>query len=126
LLFFRFALITVPITYALASSMTILIAVSAFWGIAQAANSASVAAYLLDVSPEEYRGSFIALFNLIIGIVTFLGSLIAGYLADYVIGLYDLVLGLQIVYAVSMVGRIISAVLHLALKETLKPTKTTA
>jgi MFS family permease len=82
--------------------------------------SASATAYLLDVSPEEYRGSFIALFNLILGVITFLGSLIGGYLSDYVIGIYGTLMGLQIVYLISTVGRTIGAASYLTLKETLK------
>ena len=118
--FFRFALVTVPLAYALVPDINVLIAVGVFWGFAQALGSASVTAYLLDVSPQEYRGSFIAIFNLILGVVTFFGSLIGGYLADYTIGAFGLAVGLQIVYLISVVGRGIGATLHLTLEETLK------
>jgi hypothetical protein len=62
----------------------------------------------------------IAIYNLIIGLVTFAGSLIAGYLADFAIGIYGLVLGLQIACAVSTVGRVLGTSMHLTLKETPK------
>ena len=120
LVFFRFSLVTVPIAYVLSPDINTLIVVGAFWGLAQALGQASATAYLLDVSPEEYRGSFTALFNLIIGVITFFGSLIGGYLSDYMIGLYGLITGLQIVYIISTVGRGIGAAAYLTLKETLK------
>lgn len=120
MVFFRFSLITVPLAYAVFPSVNTLIIVGVFWGFSQALGSASITAYLIDVSPEESRGSFTAVFNLIIGIVTFFGSLIGGYLSDYMIGLFGLVAGLQIVYFISTAGRGVGAALYLELEETLR------
>ncbi len=120
LIFFRLSLVTVPLAYALVPDINALILIGIFWGFSQTLGTASVTAYLLDVTPEEYRGSFIAVYNLIIGIVTFAGSLIGGYLSNYLVGIFGLGIGLQIVYAVSIFGRGIGATLHLTLKETLK------
>ena len=120
LIFFRLSLVTVPLAYALVPDINALILIGIFWGFSQTLGTASVTAYLLDVTPEEYRGSFIAVYNLIIGIVTFAGSLIGGYLSNYLVGIFGLGIGLQIVYAVSVFGRGIGATLHLTLKETLK------
>jgi MFS family permease len=77
-------------------------------------------AYLLDIAPEEYRGSFAATYNLVVGVTTFFGSLIGGYLSDYTIGVFGLILGLQVVYIISLVGRAIGSMFYLTLKETLK------
>jgi MFS family permease len=120
MVFFRFSLITVPLAYALFPSIDTLIIVGVFWGFSQALGSASITAYLIDVSPEESRGSFTAVFNLIVGVVTFFGSLIGGYLSDYMTGLFGLVAGLQIVYLISTVGRGIGAAMYLKLEETLR------
>jgi MFS family permease len=120
LLIFRLTLITVPLAYAFAPNIEILIVVGAFWGMTMALGNAAVTAYLLDIAPEEHRGSFTAVFNLVIGVTTFFGSLIGGYLSAYTVGIFGLVAGLQIVYMVSMSGRIIGALLHFRLKETLK------
>jgi MFS family permease len=120
LVFYRFSLVTVPIAYAFSPNINTLIVIGTFWGFSSALGQASLTAYLLDVSPEEYRGSFTALFNLIIGVITFFGSLIGGYLSDYMIGLFGLVAGLQIVYAISAVGRGIGAATYMTLKETLE------
>jgi len=120
LVFMRFSLITVPLAYAIVPDINILIVVGLYWGFVNALGAASTTAYLLDVTPEEHRGSFIAVFNLIIGIATFFGSLIGGYVSDFTTGLFGLVTGLQIVYLVSFVGRGIGGALHLRLEETLK------
>jgi len=120
LLFVRFSYITVPLAYAFSPNIYILIGIGAFWGAVAAFEQASVTTYLLDVTPEMHRGSFAAIYNLLIGAVTFCGSLIGGYLSDLTISRYGLVLGLQIVYTVSAVGRGIGAATYFKLKETLK------
>lgn len=120
LVFFRFSLITVPIAYAFSPNMITLIIVGAFWGVSMALGQASVMAYLLDVTLKEYRGSFAAVFNLVMGVTSFFGSLLGGYLSDCMIGIFGLIVGLQIVYMISMVGRSIGAGLHLTLRETLQ------
>jgi MFS family permease len=120
LAFYRLSLITVPIAYAFSPNINTLIAVGAFWGITTALGQASMTAYLLDVAPQEHRGSFAAMFNLVIGVTTFFGSLVGGYLSDYMISLFGLIMGLQIVYIISTVGRGIGATTYLTLKETLK------
>jgi len=120
IVFFRFSLLTVPIAYAFSPNMNTLIAVGAFWGFSNALGQASMTAYLLDVAPPEHRGSFAATFNFVVGVTSFFGSLIGGYLSDYMICIFGLILGLQIVYMVSFVGRALSATLYLKLKETIK------
>jgi hypothetical protein len=57
---------------------------------------------------------------MVVGVVTFFGSLIAGYLSDYMIGIFGLFLGLLTIYVISTVGRGMGTVLHVTLKETLK------
>jgi MFS family permease len=120
LLIYRFSLITVPIAYAFAPDINVLIGIGAFWGLITALGQAGITAYLLDISPEAYRGSFIAVFNLVLGMSSFFGSLIGGYLSAYTIDAFGLIVGLQIVYIISMIGRIIGATFYLTLKETLK------
>jgi MFS family permease len=120
LVFFRFSLITVPIAYAFFPNISAMIAISTFWGFSTALGQASMTAYLLDVSPQEYRGTFVAMFNLVIGVTTFFGSLFGGYLSGYMMTAFGLILGLQIVYVISLVGRVIGSTLYLTLRETLE------
>lgn len=120
MIFFRSVLVTVPIVYAFAPSIEVLTLVGVLWGFSQALGSASVTAYLLDVSPERQRGSFIAIYNLMMGVLTFFGSLLGGYLSDYMIGVFGLVMGVQLVYLVSTIGRGVGAAMYTTLEETLK------
>ncbi|MCS7124714.1 MAG: MFS transporter [Candidatus Bathyarchaeota archaeon] len=120
LLFVRFGYVSVPLAYAFSPSIYILIIIGAFWGVVAAFEQASVTTYLLDVTPEMHRGSFTAVYNLLIGTVTFFGSLIGGYLSDLTISLYGLVSGLQIVYLISAAGRAVGAATYFRLKETLR------
>ncbi|MEM0057709.1 MAG: MFS transporter [Candidatus Bathyarchaeia archaeon] len=120
LLLVRFGYVTVPLAYAFSPNMYVLIAIGAFWGTLAAFEQVSVMTYLLDVTPEMHRGSFTAFYNLLIGTVTFFGSLMGGYLSDLTTSVYGLVLGLQIVYMVSAFGRAVGAATFLKLRETLK------
>jgi MFS family permease len=117
---FRFSLVTVPLGYAFAPNVYFLILLECFWGVSLAVGQASMTAYLLDVTPEEHRGSFAAFHNLLIGVTSFIGSLVGGYLTDFTISLLGLVLGLQIVYLVSAFGRGAGATMYLSLRETLE------
>ncbi len=120
LIFVRFSYVSVPLAYAFSPNVYVLTVIGAFWGAVAAFEQASVTTYLLDVSPETHRGSFTAFYNLLIGTVTFFGSLIGGYLCDLAVGIYGLVLGLQIVYIISAVGRFTGAATYFRLRETLK------
>ncbi|MGQ9539221.1 MAG: MFS transporter [Candidatus Bathycorpusculaceae bacterium] len=124
LIFVRFSYVSVPLVYAFSPNIYIIIAVGAFWGIVAAFEQACVTTYLLDVSPEMHRGSFTAFYNLLIGVVTFFGSLIGGYLSDFTVSIYGLVLGLQTVYTVSAIGRGIGAATYFRLRETLENKRT--
>jgi MFS family permease len=118
--YYRLSLVTVPLVYAFVPDINTLIIISTFWGVSTALGQTSMTAYLLDIAPQEHRGSFAAIFNLVSGTCSFFGSLIGGYLADYTTAIFGLVVGLQIVYMISMAGRIIGSVLYLKLRETLK------
>ncbi|MEM3728389.1 MAG: MFS transporter [Candidatus Bathyarchaeia archaeon] len=120
LIFVRFSYVTVPLAYAFSPNIYVLTAIGALWGVVAAFEQASVTTYLLDVSPEKHRGSFTAFYNLLIGTVTFFGSLIGGYLSNLTIGMYGLILGLQIIYVVSALGRFIGAATYFKLRETFK------
>jgi MFS family permease len=120
LIFVRFSYVSVPLAYAFSPNIYVLMVIGAFWGAIAAFEQASVTTYLLDVSPEMYRGSFTAFYNLLIGAVTFFGSLLGGYLSDFTVSAFGLILGLQIVYVISAIGRFIGATTYFKLRETLK------
>lgn len=114
---YRLCLVVVPVFYALASSVYHLYLLNLILGILTAFGEVALLAYLLDVTQEELRGTFTAFYNLTSGIVFFSGSLVGGYLGNYLIGVFGLILGLQLVYALSAIGRGAGALTFITLKE---------
>ncbi len=120
MIIYRLGLVLVPVFYALSTSVFHLYLASVVFGVLVAFGDVAMFAYLLDVAQEESRGALSAFYNLVTGTVFFAGSLIGGYLGSYSIGIFGLVLGLQIVYAVSAIGRIIGGLTFMTLKEPYK------
>ena len=114
---YRLGLILVPTFYALASSVYHLYIASVIFGIMTAVGDIAMFAYLLDVTQEELRGTLTAFYNLVTGIVFFVGSLFGGYLANYLVDVYGLVFGLQLAYALSAIGRGVGALTFTTLRE---------
>jgi len=121
IVFGRAGIVLVPVIYAIATSVYYLYFVDLFVGLVIAAVEIAVFAYLLDIIPEEQRAGSIALFNTFNGLSTFLGSLVGGYLADMAAsrGFAELA-SLQLVYAVSAVGRLGGGLLYARIKEPYK------
>jgi MFS family permease len=103
----RFAFISVPIVYALATQVWHIYVINAALGFATAMSNVAFFAYILDVAPEEKKGEYFAVYNTMIGIGTFIGAVIGGYLASFFLDFYggDLVVALMAVYAISAFGR---------------------
>ena len=118
----RFAFISVPIVYALATEVWHIYVINAALGFASAMANVAFFAYILDVAPDEKKGEYFAVYNTMIGIATFVGSIIGGYLALFFLEYYggDWVLGLGAVYAVSAFGRIACSIWFLKLRDPVK------
>jgi MFS family permease len=116
----RAMLILVPIFYAFSPNFYYLLFLHGITGLSQAFGTAALFAYLLDVAPEKHRGSFAALYNLVNGSALFAGSLLSGYLSDYLAVFFGTVLSMQIVYAVSAFGRGFGALAFTTLREPYK------
>ena len=114
---YRLGLVLVPIFYGLSLTVHHLYLASVVFGVLTAFGDIAMFAYLLDVTQEELRGTLTAFYNMVTGIVFFIGSLAGGYLANYLMGAFGLVLGLQLVYALSAIGRIAGALTFTTLKE---------
>jgi len=114
---YHLGLILVPVLYGLASSVYHLYILNLILGILTAFGDVAILAYLLDIAQEELRGTITAFYNLVTGIVFFVGSLVGGYMANYLIGVFGLALGLQLVYALSAIGRGAGALTFITLKE---------
>jgi len=117
---YRLGLVLVPVFYGLTSSVYQLYLAHVLFGVLFAFGDVAMFAYLLDITQEELRGTLTAFYNLVTGIVWFIGSLFGGYLADYLMGIYGLVFGLQLVYALSAIGRGAGALTFMWLKEPYK------
>jgi len=114
---YRLGLILVPTFYALATSVYHLYLASIIFGVITAFGDIAMFAYLLDIIEEELRGTLTAFYNLVTGVVFFVGSLTGGYMANYLVGIFGLALALQIVYALSAVGRCVGALTFMAIEE---------
>jgi MFS family permease len=118
----RFAFISVPIVYALATEVWHIYVLNALLGFANAMANVAFFAYILDVAPVEKKGEYFAVYNTMIGIATFIGSVIGGYLAWFFLDYYggDWVVGLGAVYAISAFGRAACSVWFLKLRDPVK------
>jgi len=117
---YRLGLVLVPVFYGLATNIFHLYAASLIFGVLVAFGDIALLTYLLDVTQEEFRGTFTAFYNLVVGTSFFIGSLAGGYVANYLVGIFGLVFGLQLVYALSAVGRVFGALTFITLKEPFK------
>lgn len=118
----RFAYVSVPVVYALATQAWHIYVLNATLGLANAMSNVAFFAYILDVAPDEKKAEYFAVYNTMIGIATFFGSILGGYLTNYFLDRYagDFVLGLGTVYAISAVGRIACALWFFKLKDPVK------
>lgn len=118
----RFAFISVPIVYALATEVWHIYVLNAALGFATAMANVAFFAYILDVAPQEKKGEYFAVYNTVIGVATFIGSIIGGYLGLYFLEYYghNWILGLGAVYAISAFGRAAGAIWFLKLKDPVK------
>jgi MFS family permease len=122
----RFAFVFVPVVYALATAPWHIYVLHAALGFANAMANVAFFAFILDVAPEGKKGEYFAVYNTVIGVATFFGSIIGGYLALFFLSYYggDLVLALGAVYVISAVGRAACAIWYLKLKDPVQYPKT--
>ncbi len=118
----RFAFIVYPVVLAIATQAWHVWVLNIGLGFATAMANVAFFAYILDVAPEEKKGEYFAVYNTLIGIATFVGSVIGGYMALFFLQVYQndsrhWVLGLGAVYAISALGRAVCSVFFLKLKD---------
>ena len=121
----RFLFVMVPFAYGFASSMNQIYVLNVLLGFGMASINVAFTAYILDVSTEETKAEHFAYFNLAVGAVGFAGSLIGGYLANYLQTTMPLVTALLIIYVISGSGRFASSFLFFKLKDPKKYPTTT-
>jgi MFS family permease len=74
-------------------------------------------AYMLDLAPISKRAEYFAGYNTLVGLCTFSGAILGGYLAAYFRGFLVLPIALLVVYSISSAGRTAGAIMHLKVKD---------
>jgi MFS family permease len=115
----RFAFIFYPVVLAISTQIWHVYVLNILLGLATAMANVAFFAYIMDVAPEEKRGEYFAVYNTLICIATFVGSVFGGYLAWFFLEYYhgDMVVGLGAVYAISAFGRAACSLWFLKLKD---------
>jgi MFS family permease len=110
-----------PLIYSFATSIYHLYAAEIVVGILAAGSEIAIFAYMLDITPNEQRGSFFALYNTLNGISTFFGSLLGGYLVPtfQAYGFNEMT-AIQLTYVISIAGRLVGGLLFTLIKEPYK------
>ncbi|MGQ9515331.1 MAG: MFS transporter [Thermoproteota archaeon] len=118
ILIFNFVSLTaVPLMYCYASDFVQLAIYNIFPGIITAAGNASVLTYLLDIIPEDRVGEFTAIYNMVIGISYFAGSVAGGNLTQFAIMMLGKESGLEVGYLISASGRFVTGISFMKVKE---------
>ncbi len=115
--FSRIIMATFPLLYIFASSVWQLYIIHFIVSSLVTLGMPSVQAYLLDIAPEREGGIYFGIYNMITGLFLFFGSLVSGYLVDYLKISYGIELALTIGLGISFLGRFISSFLFLFMKE---------
>ena len=89
-------------------------------GISNALAVVSVLSYILDITVEEERGSYFAVYNMVMGFSWFLGSLLGGFIGDLLSKIIDPIGALQMVFLISIFIRILTAIPYYFIQETLE------
>jgi len=115
----RFLFVLVPVAYALAPNLLVIYAVAAIMGVPTAIVNVAFNAYVLDVAPPKKQAAYFGTFNGAIGVVTFAGTLVGGYLAHLLMDAWagNLWLALFVVYMICFAGRAIGAFWSLSIRD---------
>ncbi len=113
----RIMLSLIPLSYAFLNSFTMFILLEVYSGFLGALQNIVMTSYMLDVVPSQRKGEYIAIINGFNGLVYFLGALVGGYMLQFAIDMFPLRTALEYSYIVVFVGRFVSSLLFLQLKE---------
>jgi MFS family permease len=124
----RFAFVFYPVVLAFATQVWHVYLLNIALGFATAMANVAFFSFIMDVAPEEKKGEYFAVYNTLIGIAAFVGSVIGGALAVFFLEYYhgNWVVGLGAVYAVSAFGRAACSLWFLKLKDPVKYPSTLA
>jgi len=112
----RFMLISVPVVYALAQNILWIYALEILLGVTGAILNIAFLGFILDNAHEAQRGEYFAIYNALVGISAFAGSIVGGLLGDVFSKWWGLFYGLGAVYLLSTIGRTVGATLFLRVR----------
>ena len=116
----RVLFVVVPLAYGLAPNLLVVYLVAVAMGVPTAIVNIAFNAYILDVAPPQKHAEYFGLFNGAIGIVTFAGTLVGGYLASALQAVWAVPVALLAVYLLSATGRAAGALLCLRIQDPAK------
>ena len=117
IVFGRCILFTVPLLYAFATNIWMIFFANAMAGFSMASAFNAITAYILDIAPEEERGSHLAVYNTFTGIIFLCGSLLSGFVGEALVPSMGRYLVVFTMLIVSCVLRFIASFPYLLLKE---------
>ncbi|MGC8577055.1 MAG: MFS transporter [Thermoproteota archaeon] len=116
----RTGIFIVPLTYIVATDVSQLYVMNALLGVMMVFSEIAVFAYLLDITPQSLRSSYIAVYNATLAVATFLGSLSGGFIAEFISQSFlkgNLIESINIMYLISSLGRFLFGLSFISIKE---------
>jgi len=107
----------VPFILLFATNMIPIYIIALIAGVSFAMLNNAILAYIFDVSPPEEQASYVAIYNVVTGILFFFGSLVGGFLGDYFSLFVNPYIAMEIVIVVCGVLRLIGSFFYLSLEE---------
>ena len=115
----RFVFPLYPLMWYIAWRVEIIYLANLIVGLANAVATIAIFAYILDVTQEEERASYFAIYNMVLGISQFLGSYTGGFIGDSFKQFMGTIPALHMVFLISSALRLLTAIPYLFIKETL-------
>ena len=113
----RFIFIPLPLFYAFATNLIPIYLINGLIGPAQAISAVVFFVYIVKISPVNKKAEYWGTFNFVVGIATFAGSIIGGFLSESLIPFMGLVTAFMLVYLLSTAIRFAGAVYSFKIKE---------
>lgn len=113
----RVMLSAIPLLYAFFSNFWEFIILELYSGVLGSIQNVVMNSYLLDIVPDGHRAEYISIINGFNGIVYLFGALSGGYLLAFMQTHFPLHLALIFSYLVVFLGRLLSSLLFIGLKE---------
>jgi len=121
----RFVFVIVPFAYGFANAMWQIYVLNLVLGVGMAIINVAFTAYILDMSTEETKAEHFSYHNLAVGVAGFAGSLIGGFMANYLQSIWPLATALLIVYVASGFGRLAAANMYFDMRDSQRYPTTT-